>query len=60
MRRATGGSPAALLALVVGVLLLVGGPAAIGWATDRPEPDTDPSCRTVAFMSMVGLEPDCR
>ncbi|MER5929579.1 hypothetical protein [Streptomyces sp. NPDC002054] len=58
MKRASGGSPTALLALVVGVLLLVGGPAAVGWTTDRPE--TDPPCRTVAFMSMVGLEPDCR
>ncbi|GGR89183.1 hypothetical protein [Streptomyces nojiriensis] len=41
------------------VLLLVAGvPAAVDRATGRPHEDL--ACRSVAFMSMTGVAPDCR
>ncbi|MFF5446877.1 hypothetical protein [Streptomyces sp. NPDC012888] len=48
---------AALLALAV-LLLAAAVPTAVGWAT-APTRAAGP-CRPVAFMSMVGVERDCR
>ncbi|MER6448783.1 hypothetical protein [Streptomyces venezuelae] len=41
------------------VLLLVSGvPAVVDWVTGRAH--ADPACRSVAFMSMTDVTPDCR
>ncbi|MFD7083464.1 hypothetical protein ACFYXV_25415 [Streptomyces sp. NPDC002181] len=49
------GAATALLGLL---LLSAGVPAAVHRAAGRPQ--TDPGCRTVAFMSMTGVAPACR
>lgn len=53
------GATTALLALL---LLAVGVPTAVHRTSGSPgaDPDPDPGCRTVAFMSMTGVEPACR
>ncbi|MEV7613905.1 hypothetical protein [Streptomyces sp. NPDC089799] len=44
-------------ALLAALLLAAGLPTVLGRATGRPQ--ADPSCRSVAFMSMVGIGPEC-
>ncbi len=50
---------AAVTGVLAVLLVVVGVPAVVDWATVRPHAD-DPACRSVAFMSMTGVAPDCR
>ena len=56
MRGLSRGALTALLALLL--LLAAGVPTVLDWTTGRPH--AAPGCRTVAFMSMTALTPECR
>ncbi|MFD5413168.1 hypothetical protein [Streptomyces nojiriensis] len=49
---------AAVTGALAVLLLAAGVPAAVDRATGRQH--ADPACRSVAFMSMTDVAPDCR
>ncbi|MFJ3878424.1 hypothetical protein ACIPW5_13290 [Streptomyces sp. NPDC090077] len=58
MRRLNRGAATGIAATLVALLLAAGGQVLADRTTGRPH--TAPSCRTVAFMSMTGVAPECR
>ncbi|MFF4449378.1 hypothetical protein [Streptomyces sp. NPDC001502] len=51
-------SKAAVTGALAVLLLVAGVSAVVDRATGRPH--ADPACRSVAFMSMTDVAPDCR
>ncbi|MDX3539195.1 hypothetical protein PV721_33705 [Streptomyces sp. MB09-01] len=51
-------SKAAVTGVLALVLLAAGVPTVVDWTTGRPHADAE--CRSVAFMSMTDVAPQCR